>query len=39
MREVREKIEWYEEKEEISLVDINKYTREELLEEKIYYQK
>ena len=34
MREVREKIEWYEEKEEISLVDINKYTREELLEEK-----
>ena len=34
MREVREKIEWYEEKEEISLVDINKYTKEELLEEK-----
>ena len=34
MREVRKKIEWYEEKEEISLVDINKYTREELLEEK-----
>ena len=30
----KKKIEWYEEKEEISLVDINKYTREELLEEK-----
>ena len=25
MKELREKIEWYEEKEEISLVDINKY--------------
>lgn len=34
MKEVREKIEWYEEKEEISLVDINKYTKEELLKEK-----
>ena len=33
MKELVEKVEWYEEKEEISLVDINKYTKEELLEE------
>ena len=32
MKELVEKVEWYEEKEEISLVDINKYTKEELLE-------
>ena len=31
MKELVEKVEWYEEKEEISLVDINKYTKEELL--------
>ena len=34
MKEMIEKVEWYEEKEEISLVDINEYTKEELLEEK-----
>jgi len=34
MKELIEKVEWYEEKEKISLVDINKYTKEELLEEK-----
>ena len=34
MKELVEKVEWYEEKEEISLVDINEYTKEELLEEK-----
>ena len=33
MKELIEKVEWYEEKEEISLVDINEYTKEELLEE------
>ena len=33
MKELVEKVEWYEEKEEISLVDVNKYTKEELLEE------
>ena len=33
MKELREKIEWYEEQEKISLVDINKYTKEELLKE------
>jgi len=34
MKELVENIEWYEEKDEISLVDINEYTKEELLEEK-----
>ncbi len=33
MKELKEQIEWYEEKEEISLVDVNKYTKEELLQE------
>ena len=33
MKEIKEHVEWYEEKEEISLVDVNKYTKEELLEE------
>lgn len=34
MKEMIEEVEWYGEKEEISLVDINEYTKEELLEEK-----
>lgn len=34
MKEIKEKAPWYEEQEEISLVDINNYTTEELLEEK-----
>ena len=33
MKELVEKLEWYEEKDEISLVDINEYTKEELLKE------
>ena len=33
MKELVEEVDWYEEKEEISLVDINKYTKEELLQE------
>ena len=34
MKEIKEKVEWYEEQEDISLVDINEYTKEELLKEK-----
>ena len=34
MKELIEKVDWYEEKDEISLVDINEYAKEELLEEK-----
>ena len=34
MKELIEKVDWYEEKEEISLVDINNYTKEELLKEE-----
>ena len=34
MKEIKEKAQWYEEQEDISLVDINEYTKEELLEEK-----
>ena len=33
MKKLKEQIEWYEEKEEISLVDVNKYSKEELLQE------
>ena len=33
MKELTEKVEWYEEKEEISLIDVNKYSNEELLQE------
>lgn len=33
MKELVEKVDWYEEKEEINLVDINEYTKEELLQE------
>ncbi len=33
MKELKEQIEWYEEKEEISLVDVNRYSKEELLKE------
>ncbi len=33
MKKLKEQIEWYEEKEEISLVDINKYSKKELLQE------
>ena len=33
MKELIEKVDWYEEKENISLVDINDYTEDELLEE------
>ncbi len=34
MKEITEKVDWYKEKEDISLVDINNYTKEELLKEK-----
>ena len=34
MKEIKERVEWYEEQEDISLVDINEYTKEELLKEK-----
>ena len=34
MKEIKEKVQWYEEQEDISLVDINEYTKEELLKEK-----
>ena len=34
MKEIKEKAQWYEEQEDISLVDINEYTKEELLKEK-----
>lgn len=33
MEDLKEKVEWYEDNGEISLVDINNYTEEELLEE------
>ena len=33
MKELIEEVEWYEEKEEISLIDVNKYSNEELLQE------
>ncbi len=33
MKELKEQVKWYEEKEEISLVDVNKYSKEELLKE------
>ena len=33
MKELTEKIEWFGEKEEISLIDVNKYSNEELLQE------
>ena len=33
MQEIKEEAKWYEEKEEISLVDVNKYSKKELLQE------
>ena len=33
MKELTEEVEWHKEKEEISLIDINNYSKEELLEE------